>query len=238
MRTPSWLLPATVAALLTGVLAACGSSTTTTTAQIPAAAAPAPTTTSAAQIAAAAGCRGVAQPPSKGVQHLHAPRGRLDPAKRYVVKLTTSCGEIDIQLDVRRAPITTASVASLVRSGFYNNLSFHRVVANFVIQGGDPLGNGSGGPGYEVVEPPPSNLQYTTGVVAMAKTATEPSGASGSQFFIVIGNSSPLPAQYALLGKVSAGMKVAEAIGTLPANQTTGQPAIPVVIERAVVVES
>ena len=102
------------------------------------------------------------------------PTGRLDPAKRYMVTLATNCGAIAIELDVKRAPRTTASFAYLVKRGFYNDLTFHRVAADFVIQGGDPNGDGSGGPGYTIVERPPANLQYTRGTVAMAKTETDP----------------------------------------------------------------
>ncbi|MGN6558198.1 MAG: peptidylprolyl isomerase, partial [Solirubrobacterales bacterium] len=75
----------------------------------------------------------------------------------------------------------------------------------FVIQGGDPTGTGEGGPGYTVEEKPPSNLAYTKGVVAMAKTAAEPPGSSGSQFFVVTAPDAGLPPEYALVGKVSKG---------------------------------
>jgi cyclophilin family peptidyl-prolyl cis-trans isomerase len=162
------------------------------------------------------------------------PTGRLNPAKRYVVTLTTNCGAIAIQLDVKRAPKTTASFAYLVERGFYNDLTFHRVAANFVIQGGDPNGDGSGGPGYTIVEQPPVNLQYTRGTVAMAKTETDPAGASGSQFFIVTANGTELPPQYALVGRVvgsMAGVNAISKLATIPPQD--GQPIHPVVISRA-----
>jgi peptidyl-prolyl cis-trans isomerase B (cyclophilin B) len=148
-----------------------------------------------------------------------------------VVTLTTNCGTIEILLDVRRAPRTTSSFASLVKRGFYNGLTFHRVVAGFVIQGGDPQGDGSGGPGYTIVERPPANLRYTLGTVAMAKTGADPAGASGSQFFIVTARDAELPAQYALVGRVVGSFAGVEAIS----NQATqeGEPLRPVVIGRA-----
>jgi cyclophilin family peptidyl-prolyl cis-trans isomerase len=150
------------------------------------------------------------------------------------VRLTTNCGTIDIKLAVSTAPRTTASFAYLVKRGFYDNLTFHRVAAGFVIQGGDPNGDGSGGPGYTVVEPPPSGLHYTTGTVAMAKTSTDPSGASGSQFFIVTANSTPLPPQYALVGNVVGSMAGVEAISKLPTDPPQdGAPTTPVVISSA-----
>jgi cyclophilin family peptidyl-prolyl cis-trans isomerase len=151
-----------------------------------------------------------------------------------VVDLTTNCGSIAIQLDVKRAPRTTASFAYLVKRGFYDDLTFHRVAAGFVIQGGDPNGDGSGGPGYTVVEPPPADLRYTRGTVAMAKTGTDPAGASGSQFFIVTANEAPLPAQYALVGKVIGSLAGVDSIAALPTNPPQdGAPTSPVVISRA-----
>ena len=84
-----------------------------------------------------------------------------------------------------------------------------------MIQGGDPLGTGTGGPGYSVVEKPPANLAYTKGVVAMAKSSAEPPGSSGSQFYVVTGADAGLPPEYALVGKVSEGFDVVERIGKL-----------------------
>jgi peptidyl-prolyl cis-trans isomerase B (cyclophilin B) len=153
------------------------------------------------------------------------------------VTLATNCGEIAIQLDVKQAPRTAASFASLVERGFYDNLTFHRVVPGFVIQGGDPNGNGTGGPGYHVTEPPPSDLQYTQGVVAMAKAQTEPPGTSGSQFFIVTGANANLPPQYALAGRVVAGQHAAQAISQIPTEAgpdgEQSAPSRPIVIEKA-----
>jgi cyclophilin family peptidyl-prolyl cis-trans isomerase len=124
----------------------------------------------------------------------------------------------------------------LVKRGFFDGLTFHRVAAGFVIQGGDPLGNGSGGPGYTVVEAPPPGTQYVRGVVAMAKTQTDPAGASGSQFFVVSGANVGLPAQYAVAGKVVSGIDVVEKIGSLPTNPPgDGAPTPPVVMSKVTV---
>jgi peptidyl-prolyl cis-trans isomerase B (cyclophilin B) len=180
------------------------------------------------------GCLTAQAPTPRGAQQVPKPTLKLDPAKTYVVKLTTNCGTIDIRLNVRQAPTTTASFAYLVRRGFYDNLTFHRVAANFVIQGGDPNGDGSGGPGYTVVEPPPSDLRYTLGTVAMAKTATDPSGTSGSQFFIVTTANASLPPQYALVGNVVGSLAAVEAIAKLPTNPPQdGAPIKSVVIRSA-----
>ncbi len=183
------------------------------------------------------GCQKVDKPASKGPGKLSKPTETLDSAKTYTATVTTSCGEFQIELDVKQAPKTSASFAHLAEEGFYDDTTFHRIIAGFVIQGGDPLGDGTGGPGYSVVEAPPKNLSYTRGVVAMAKGGTEPFGASGSQFFVVTGEDVGLPAQYALLGKVTEGQDVVDTIGTSATDPATEQPIDPVVIESVTVEE-
>jgi peptidyl-prolyl cis-trans isomerase B (cyclophilin B) len=228
------LLPAVAAAAAAVSLGACG---TTTHARNSANASANGASTSGED--KHGGCRGAREPAPKGPQHVPRPTGRLDPSKRYVVTLVTNCGSIAIKLDVAHAPKTTSSFAYLVKRGFYNDLTFHRVAANFVIQGGDPNGDGSGGPGYTIVEPPPADLKYTRGTVAMAKTATDPAGASGSQFFIVTASDTELPPQYALLGNVVGSMAGVNAIASLATNPPQdGQPIQPVVISQAMLSQS
>ncbi len=107
-----------------------------------------------------------------------------------------------------------------------------------MIQGGDPAGDGSGGPGFSVEEAPASDLKYTEGIVAMAKTGAEPAGTSGSQFFVVTGpDAASLTPDYALLGEVTKGMDVATKIGGIQADPNTGQPAAVVVIKSITVEE-
>jgi cyclophilin family peptidyl-prolyl cis-trans isomerase len=198
--------------------------------------------TTAAQPAASSvdtpGCRHVQAPASRAGEQASKPTGQLDPARSYTVRLATNCGPIVIQLAIKEAPKTTASFAHLVQIGYYNDLTFHRVVAGFVIQGGDPNGNGTGGPSWEVVEPPPANLRYTKGVVAMAKGGAAPSGASSSQFFIVAGSNVNLPPVYALAGHVVSGENAVEAIARVPTEASpeggeASKPRVPIVIERA-----
>jgi peptidyl-prolyl cis-trans isomerase B (cyclophilin B) len=177
-------------------------------------------------------CQKVAAPAPKGEQNLEKPTAALAAGERYDVDLQTNCGTITIRLATGRAPKTAASFADLVKRGFYDGLTFHRIAHDFVIQGGDPLGTGLGGPGYTVVEKPPGNLAYTTGVVAMAKTEADPPGASGSQFFIVTAPDAQLPPDYAVVGGVVRGMDVAQRIGTL-AVDGQDRPTSPVVIEKA-----
>jgi cyclophilin family peptidyl-prolyl cis-trans isomerase/uncharacterized protein YceK len=208
-----------IAAVL--ALSGCGSSSShsaTTTTRTRSAAAP-PATGPAANTAQ---CRTVAVPKPKPAGHLKAPTAKLDPRRTYTVTVLTNCGTFAFKLDVKQSPKTSASFYALVKRGFFDGLIFHRVVPGFVIQGGDPTGTGGGGPGYTVVEPPPQNVQYVRGDVAMAKTQTQPSGASGSQFFVVTAanasQSAGLTPDYALLGKVVKGQSVVNAIGSLPTN--------------------
>jgi len=144
----------------------------------------------------------------------------LDRAKTYVATVQTNLGTFAFTFDVEDSPCTTSSFAQLVRKRFFDGLIFHRIVPGFVIQGGDPNGNGSGGPGYTVVDTPPANARYVRGVVAMAKKGTEPPGTSGSQFFVVTGANVGLPPDYALLGEVTRGLEVVERIGRLGDPQT------------------
>jgi peptidyl-prolyl cis-trans isomerase B (cyclophilin B) len=162
------------------------------------------------------------------------PTRKLDAARTYAVTLVTSCGDITIRLDVEASPDTTASFVSLARRGFFDGTVFHRIVPGFVIQGGDPTASGSGGPGYSTVDEPPRDTGYGKGTVAMAKTADEAPGTAGSQFYIVTGDASQLPPEYAVLGKVTRGMDVAERIGRLgdPQSGDLGTPLRTVLIER------
>lgn len=198
----------------------------------------APSTASTASTGAVDGCRRVRTPAPKGPQHLGAPSLRLDPARTYTVHVDTNCGAFAFTLDVKQSPRTSASFYYLVKHGFYSGLIFHRVVPGFVIQGGDPLGNGTGGPGYTVVEAPPKDTQYVRGDVAMAKTQTQPAGASGSQFFIVTGSnvsqSAGLTPDYALAGRIVSGIAVVERIGSLPTDGAE-MPSPPVVMTRVTV---
>jgi cyclophilin family peptidyl-prolyl cis-trans isomerase len=164
--------------------------------------------------AGADGCKQVEAPEPKQVS-LKAPEQTLKQGEEATAVVQTSCGTFEIALDTKRAPKTANSFAYLSEEGFYDGLTFHRIVPGFVIQGGDPLGTGTGGPGYKVVEKPPANLAYTKGTVAMAKSSAEPPGSSGSQFYVVTGADAGLPPEYALVGKVSEGLDVVERIGKL-----------------------
>ena len=169
---------------------------------------------------------GAKLPPSAGSRkeaYGAAGNMHLDAKKRYVVQMKTSCGELDIALDVVHSPKTSNSFAFLVAQHFYDGLVFHRISPDFVIQGGDPKGNGQGGPGYQVVEPPAGNFKYVKGTVAMAKGSADPPGASGSQFFVVSTDhgQSVLTPDYAVLGNVTKGLDVVGKIMDLATGDTT-----------------
>ncbi|MGC1166150.1 MAG: peptidylprolyl isomerase [Solirubrobacterales bacterium] len=182
--------------------------------------------------ASAGGCEQVEAPAPKKVS-LPAPKQTLKQGEEATAVVETSCGTFEIALDTERAPKTANSFAYLSEKGFYDGLGFHRIVPGFVIQGGDPLGTGTGGPGYSVDEKPPANLAYTKGTVAMAKSSAEPPGRSGSQFYVVTGADAGLPPEYALVGKVSEGLDVVERIGAL--GGADEKPKQPVLIETVTI---
>jgi peptidyl-prolyl cis-trans isomerase B (cyclophilin B) len=210
-----------VAVPLVALLAGCGGGSTKSSTPPP----PPPSTSKSSS-----GCPTVSAPKSRAETRT-APGTSLDGSKTWTATVETSCGSFTISLDVKDSPLTTASFVSLARSGFYDDTTFHRIVPGFVIQGGDPTATGGGGPGYSVVDKPPANTTYPTGVVAMAKTQTEPAGTSGSQFFVVTGDASFLAPDYAVLGTVVGGMPVVDKIGKLGDPQTQ-QPTQVVVIHR------
>lgn len=177
------------------------------------------------------GCREVPKPPPRRVD---LRRPGLEPSlnRNPVATVDTSCGRFQIALEAGESPRTVSSFAYLARKGVYDDTTFHRIVPGFVIQGGDPEATGMGGPGYFVDESPPDSTQYTRGTVAMAKTAAEPAGRSGSQFFVVVAADAGLPPQYAVLGHVDAGANVVNRIASLgdPASGQAGTPLGTVVI--------
>jgi len=187
------------------------------------------------------GCRPVETPAPKAVQELEAPSLALG-GDGYIAVMETNCGTIEIELAAEEAPETVASFVSLARMEFFDDLTFHRIAqdpsgGDFVIQGGDPDGTGQGGPGYSVVEPPPEDVAYDRGTVAMAKTEIEDPGTSGSQFFIVTADSAQLPPDYALLGQVISGGDAVGAIADVDTDPTTEMPLAPVVIQEITITE-
>jgi cyclophilin family peptidyl-prolyl cis-trans isomerase len=184
------------------------------------------------ETASASDCRQVEAPEAKDAS-FKSPRQTVRKGESVTAVVETSCGSFEIALDTQRAPKTANSFAFLSEEGFYDGLTFHRVVPDFVIQGGDPQGTGTGGPGYSVDEKPPADLAYTKGVVAMAKSSAEPPGRSGSQFFVVLGPDAGLPPEYALVGEVSDGFDTVARIGSL--GGASEKPKQTVVIDKVTI---
>jgi len=179
------------------------------------------------------GC--VAAPkPTLGTRSAPRPKRLLSSAHKYYVTMKTNCGSFTFRVDRKDSPHVAASFVDLVRRKYFDGTVFHRIVPGFVIQGGDPTGTGTSGPGYSTVDTPPRSTRYVPGIVAMAKTQTEAPGTSGSQFFVVTGpDAASLTPDYAPIGIVVKGLDVVLRIGKLgDANQ---QPTFLVEIERATV---
>lgn len=182
------------------------------------------------------GCEQVPKPAPKHRQ-LKRPPQTVQRGETLTATVDTSCGQFEIRLDTTGFPRTVNSFVYLAKKGFYDDTIFHRIVPRFIIQGGDPLQTGKGGPGYTITERPPANTGYKMGTVAMAKAPVEPAGRSGSQFFVVTAANAGLPPNYAILGKVSSGFDVVKRIGSLgdPSSGDAGTPLATVVIRQITV---
>lgn len=153
------------------------------------------------------------------------PEMTIDPDKKYLAEVTTSKGAFTIELLAKEAPVTVNNFVFLAKEGFYDDVIFHRIIKSFMIQTGDPLGTGMGGPGYKFQDELPPALTYEPGVVAMANAGPN---TNGSQFFICTGEDSgpilnPQP-YYTVFGKIVDGMDTVLAIADTPVemNQLSG----------------
>lgn len=157
--------------------------------------------------------------------------------KKYQATLTTDKGSIVIDLAAKETPITVNNFVFLARKNFYNNTPFHRTIKDFMVQGGDPTGTGTGGPGYKFNDEPFTG-EYTRGTVAMANSGPN---TNGSQFFIMHKDTS-LPKSYVIFGKVTEGMDVVDAIATAPTKASgsgeNSSPVTPVYIKSVTITEN
>jgi cyclophilin family peptidyl-prolyl cis-trans isomerase len=154
----------------------------------------------------------------------------------HIITIETNYGEIQFETYDADAPKTSKNFIDLAQKGFYDNLTFHRVIDGFMIQGGDPNGNGTGGPGYEFEdELDPSTESgkngYKKGVVAMANRGPN---TNGSQFFILAADY-PLQYDYTILGRVIKGQEIVDAISKVPRNLSNDMPLSPVVMKKVTV---
>jgi cyclophilin family peptidyl-prolyl cis-trans isomerase len=172
-------------------------------------------------------------------QYTQAPAMRIDPAKTYTGVLQTNKGPIEVELFPQDAPITVNNFVCLAEDGYFDNTPFHRIVKGFVIQGGDPTGTGSGGPGYKFADESITK-DYERGTLAMANAGPD---TNGSQFFVVLDDlRGKLPKNYTIFGRVTAGMDVVDAIANTPTR--TGRsgenstPTEPVTLEKVMISNS
>lgn len=164
-------------------------------------------------------CGAQAPPLPEPAPTFEAPQDQgLDPSAVVTATLVTSCGSVVIDLDIANYPITVNSFVFLAREDFFDAQVFHRIFADFVVQGGDPNADGTGGPGYVIPDEfPPSDFVFEPGVVAMANRGA---GTTGSQFFIVLGEDARvLRPTFSILGRVTDGDDVLERIEAVPTAQ-------------------
>ena len=178
-----------------------------------------------------------AKPDERPAGFTEAPPTCIEDGVDYSAVMVTSQGEITFDLLEDEAPATVNSFVFLARWGWYDGDDFHRVIQGFMNQGGDPIAEGTGGPGYRFEDELPASVEaYTPGTVAMANSGPD---TNGSQFFICVGcDQLPTPG-YSIFGRVTEGMEVVEAINAagVPPGQS-GPPSPPVTIESVTIVES
>jgi cyclophilin family peptidyl-prolyl cis-trans isomerase len=165
-------------------------------------------------------------------QYDSAPDLTIDASKSYSAILDTNHGEMVIQFDPGRSPLSVNNFVFLANEGFYDGVIFHRVIENFMIQGGDPTGTGTGGPGYRFRDELEGSGDYSRGTVAMANAGPN---TNGSQFFIVH-KDSRLPHSYSIFGKVTSGMEAVDSIASSDTD-SSDRPREDVVINKVTIAE-
>ncbi len=163
----------------------------------------------------------------------------LEAGKTYTAVLKTNFGSFTVEFYPEDAPNTVNNFVSLAKDGYYDNTPFHRIIAGFVIQGGDPTGTGAGGPGYRFNDEPVVK-DYTKGTLAMANAGPN---TNGSQFFVVLDNlTGRLPKNYTIFGNVIEGIEAVDAIAAVPVGASrSGErsaPSQPVTLESVTVIEN
>lgn len=165
-------------------------------------------------------------------QYDAAPDLTIDPSRSYSATLDTNHGEIVIEFDPGRSPLTVNNFVFLANDGFYDGVVFHRVIENFMIQGGDPTGTGRGGPGYRFRDELEGPGEYKRGTVAMANAGPN---TNGSQFFIVHQDTG-LPHSYTIFGQVASGMGTVDSIAASDTDHTD-RPHEDVVVNSVTITE-
>jgi cyclophilin family peptidyl-prolyl cis-trans isomerase len=157
-------------------------------------------------------------------QYAQPPLVAIEASAAYTATIKTNKGDMTVELFASQAPKTVNNFVFLAREGFYDGLTFHRVIKGFMIQGGDPKGDGTGGPGYKFQDEPVTR-RYTRGIVAMANAGPN---TNGSQFFILHADYG-LPPNYTIFGQVSAGMDTVDQLAAAPVQASAqGERSLPV----------
>lgn len=183
----------------------------------------------------ATGCSGAKDSPTPSQPADNAPKTQAAQGKNSTALFETSKGNFKIELFEDKAPLTTKNFITLVNKGFYNGLIFHRVIDGFMIQGGDPSGNGTGGPGYKISDEFNKDLRHSSeGILSMANAGPN---TGGSQFFITLAATPWLDNKHAVFGKVVEGMDVVKAIGKVKVG-AQDKPVEPVVIKKVTILEA
>ena len=156
-------------------------------------------------------------------QYSSPPATTIDPSRTYTATVDTSAGVITLELFAAEAPLTVNNFVFLARDGFYENGQFHRVIKDFMIQGGCPRGDGTGGPGYRFQDEPVTR-KYVKGTLAMANAGPN---TNGSQFFIVHGSDAPLPPNYTIFGMLTGGEDVLDTLANSPVTRGRGENSTP-----------
>ena len=163
-------------------------------------------------------------------QYESPPPTNIDPSKTYTATVNTSAGVMTLDLFAEAAPLTVNNFVFLAQDGFYEDCQFHRVIRDFMIQGGCPKGDGTGGPGYRFQDEPVTR-KYVKGTLAMANAGPN---TNGSQFFIVHGADVGLPPNYTIFGKLRSGEEVLDTLANSPVGRSRGgEPSAPT--ERLVI---
>jgi peptidyl-prolyl cis-trans isomerase B (cyclophilin B) len=191
---------------------------------------PSPSTPSPSSPAEPAACNARVPPAAEEEKPMFdkPPTMQIDQAKDYTAVMKTSCGTIELQLFADQTPVTVNSFVFLAEQGFFDGLTFHRIIPDFVLQGGDPEGTGSGGPGYQFEDEIVKSLKFDRpGLLAMANSGP---GTNGSQFFITTGQPKHLNGMHTIFGEVTEGMDVVKEIESF--GTSAGSPTETVYIEK------
>jgi cyclophilin family peptidyl-prolyl cis-trans isomerase len=199
-----------------------------------------PTPTPSASPSVNPGCSATKPGAYRGKQYKSLPAYRVNPEKKYTATMETSCGQVIIELLPKSAPKTVSNFVYLARQSFFDGLMFHRVIPDFMIQGGDPAGTGSGGPGYQFDDEIDKTLTFDKlGLLAMANAGKTPDGkgTNGSQFFITIGTPTHLNGKHTIFGRVLKGLDIVTKIVGVQ-RDAQDKPLVPVYILKVTITET